>query len=118
MKKLLKQLKSMYLEGGEGNFLQITEDPYYIQVIGGKKAPNLFIDAVSDAHLNEDEFLSDEQKSKILALGFEIEPRSENFSKEMPFSEDKFAEIDETIIKVLEVYGVDPYKAEFELELD
>ena len=118
MKKLVKILKSMYSQGTEDNFLNISKDPYYIQVNGGKKSPHIFIDAVANSHLAEADFLSEDQLQKFAELGFEIEPRSGNLSLEMDFSEQKAPEIDEKIIAALAIYGIDPYKAEFEEEID
>jgi hypothetical protein len=118
MKKLLKTLKSMYNEGGEGNYLIIAKDPYYLQINGGKKTTHIFIDGVNNTHLDEKDHLSEDQITQLKALGFEIEPRSGNFSKELPFSNTSLAEIDEFIIKALDLYQIDPYKAEFELELE
>ena len=118
MKKLVKILKSMYLQGSEDNFLTISKDPYYVQINGGKKSPHIFIDAVSNSHLSEAEFLSEEQLKKFADLGFETEPRSGNLSLEMDFSDAKALEIDEKIIKALEIYGIDPHKAEFEENID
>ena len=107
----------MYNEGGDDNFLTIAQDPYYIQVNAQKKGQQLYVDAVSNAHLQEDDILSEDQIEKIKTLGFEEEEKSNNFSIEMPFGEAKIPEIDGLIIKTLEIYGIDPYKAEFELEL-
>ncbi len=119
MKKISKYLSSIYNEGGDNNFFGIYKDPYYIQVFGGKKAPKVYLDAVSNAHLlEENEKLSDEQIEKLKEMGFEEEPRSNNFSKEFDFSEQKFPELTDFIVKVLEIYGIDPHKAEFEIELD
>ncbi|MHA1647160.1 MAG: TY-Chap domain-containing protein [Promethearchaeota archaeon] len=118
MKLLTKNLKSLYSDGGDGNFLNISRDPYYVQVIGPRKNPVLYIDAVSNEHLTEEEKISDEQTEKIRALGFEEDPRSHNFSIEMPFGENQIPKIDEMIVNVLGIYGVDPYKAEFELTLE
>ena len=118
MKKLLKILKSMYHEGSEGNYLIIVKDPYYIQLNGGKKEPKIFIDAVSNDHLSEEDKLSDAQIKEFFDIGFEEENRSNNLSKEMEFSESNFVEIDKITIKALEIYGIDPYKADFELEIE
>jgi len=107
----------MYNEGGDDNFLTIAQDPYYIQVNAQKKGQALYIDAVSNAHLQEDEFLSEEKEEKIKSLGFEEDPRSNNFSIEVPFGEAKIPEIDAILVKLFEIYGIDPHKAEFELEL-
>ena len=119
MKKISKYLSSIYNEGGDNNFFGIYKDPYYIQVFGGKKAPKVYLDAVSNAHLlKESEKLSDEQIKKLEDMGFEEEPRSNNFSIEFDFSEQKFPELTDFIVKVLEIYEIDPYKAEYEIELD
>ncbi|MHA1718581.1 MAG: hypothetical protein ACTSWX_08250 [Promethearchaeota archaeon] len=119
MKKISKYLKSLYFEGGDNNFFGIYKDPYYIQVIGGKKAPKVYIEAASNEHLDgSDELLSIEQIEKLKEMGFEVEPRSKNFSKEFDFSEQNFPEISEFIVKVLDIYGIDPYKAEFEIDLE
>ena len=118
MKKLVKILKNMYLTGSDDNFLTISKDPYYIQVNGAKKAPKIFIDAVSNSHLAEEEFLSEEQLQKFAELGFETEPRSGNLSLEMDFSDVKAPEIDEKIIKALDIYGIDPHKADFDENID
>ena len=107
----------MYNEGGDDNFLVVAKDPYYIQINAQKKGQQLFIDAVSNDHLQEDEFLSDEQVEKIKGLKLEEDPRSNNFSIEVPFGEAKIPEIDVLIVKLFEIYGIDPYKAEFEVEL-
>jgi len=117
MKKLIKTLKSMYNEGGDDNFLTIAQEPYYIQVNAQKKGQQLYVDAVSNAHLQEDEFLSEEQVEKIKGLGLEEDPQSNNFSIEVPFGEAKVPEIDGLIVKLLEIYGIDPHKSEFDLEL-
>ena len=119
MKKIQKFLKSIYNEGGDNNFFGIYNDPYYIQIFGGRKAPKVYLDAVSNAHLlEENEKLSSEQIEKLEEMGFEEEPRSNNFSKEFDFSEQKIPELTDFIVKVLEIYEIDPYKAEFEIELD
>ena len=118
MKLLTKNLKSLYSDGGDGNFLNISRDPYYVQVIGPRKNPVLYIDAVSNEHLTEEEQISNEQAEEIKALGFEVDLRSDNFTIEMPFSDAEIPKIDEMIVKVLGIYGVDPYKAEFELTLE
>lgn len=108
----------MYLQGSEDNYLIIAKDPYYIQVNGGKKTPKIFIDAVSNAHLAEADHLTEEQLQKFAELGFEPESRSGNLSLELPFSENNLTEIDEKIIKALDIFGIDPYKAEFEENID
>ena len=118
MKKISKYLKSIYNEGGDNNFFGIYKDPYYIQVNGGRKSPKVYLDAVSNAHLEEEEKLSDEQIKKLEEMGFEEESRSNNLSKELDFSEEKVPELTGFIVKVLEIYGIDPYKAEFEIELN
>jgi len=110
MKKISKFLKSIYNEGGDSNFFGIYQDPYYIQVNGGRKASKVYLDAVSNAHLEEKDKLSIEQIEKLEEMGFEEEPKSKNLSKEFDFLTD-------FIVKVLEIYGIDPYKAEFEIEL-
>ena len=117
MKKISKFLKSIYNEGGDSNFFGIYKDPYYIQVNGGKKATKVYLDVVSNAHLEENEQLSTEQIEKLEEMGFQEEPRSNNLSKEFDFSEQKIPELTDFIVKVLEIYGIDPYKAEFEIEL-
>ena len=118
MKKISKFLKSIYNEGGDNNFFGIYQDPYYIQVNGGRKVPKIYLDAVSNAHLDEKDKLSIEQVEKLENMGFEEQPRSNNLSKEFDFSEEKIPEIMDFIVKVLEIYGIDPYKAEFEIELN
>ncbi|MHA1560747.1 MAG: hypothetical protein ACTSPA_01360 [Promethearchaeota archaeon] len=117
MKKISKFLKSIYNEGGDSNFFGIYQDPYYIQVNGGRKASKVYLDAVSNAHLEEKDKLSIEQIEKLEEMGFEEEPKSKNLSKEFDFSEQKIPELTDFIVKVLEIYGIDPYKAEFEIEL-
>ena len=118
MKKISKFLKSIYNEGGDSNFFGIYKDPYYIQVNGGRKETKIYFDVVSNAHLEEDEKLSTEQIEKLEEMGFEEESRSKNLSKEFDFSEEKIPELTDFIVKVLEIYGIDPYKAEFEIELN
>nr|QEE15812.1 hypothetical protein DSAG12_01639 [Candidatus Prometheoarchaeum syntrophicum] len=119
MKKISKYLSSIYNDGGDNNFFGIYKDPYYIQVFGGRKAPKVYLDAVSNAHLLEErEKLSDEKIDKLEEMGFEEEPRSSNFSKEFDFSEQKIPELTDFIVKVLQIYEIDPYKADFEIELD
>lgn len=118
MKKISKYLRSIYNEGGDNNFFGIYQDPYYIQVNGGRKAPKVYLDAVSNTHLEEEERLSTEQIEKLEEMEFEEEPKSKNFTKEFEFSEQKIPELTEFIVRVLEIYGIDPYKAEFEIELN
>ena len=118
MKKISKFLKSIYNEGGDNNFFGIYQDPYYIQVNGARKTPKVYIDAVSNAHLEAEEQLSVEQIEKLDEMGFEEEPRSNNLSKGFDFSEQKIPELTDFIVKVLGIYGIDPYKAEFEIELN
>ena len=119
MKKISKYLSSIYNEGGDSNFFGIYKDPYYIQVFGGRKAPKVYLDAVSNAHLLEEkEKLSIHQIEKLEEMGFEEEPRSSNFSKEFDFSGQKIPELTDFIVKVLEIYEIDPFKADFEIELD
>ena len=117
MKKISKYLNSIYNEGGDNNFFGIYNDPYYIQVNGGRKAQKVYLDAVSNAHLEEEEKLSIEQIEKLNEMEFEEEPKSKNLSKEFDFSEQKIPELTDFIVRVLEIYGIDPYKAEFEIEL-
>ena len=85
---------------------------------GGRKAQKVYLDAVSNAHLEEEEKLSPEQIEKLKEMEFEEEPKSKNLSKEFDFSEQKIPELSDFIVRVLEIYGIDPYKAEFEIELN
>ena len=117
-KKVEKTLKSIILEGDDNNFGHIAADPYYLQITGAKKDPKIFIDAVANSHLAEDEQLTEEQNNKILELGFEIDPRSGNYTIEKTCTQATLKEVAEFIDGVLDIYGIDPNTAEYEIDID
>ena len=119
MKDIAKYIDKMWNQGSDGNFLSLAVEPYFIQIIAPKKGRELYIDAVSNAHLPEKAFLSEEQISEIYKLGFEDAPRSGDFTIALPFGRDSanYEKAAEIVRKLMEIYGMNPKKVDVELVL-
>ncbi len=115
---ITKSLKKLISSGDESSYINIAKDPYYIQINGGKGQDVIFIDAVANPHLDEKDYLSDDQIAAFKALQFEEEPRSGNFVRDFPIKADTVPEATAFIVEVLKIYPIDPHKAEIESDLE
>ena len=118
MKKIQKYLTRLYQSGDEDNFITILDDPFYLQILCGRNSPRLFIVAVSNAHLIEEEKLTKDQEAQILMLGYVIDPKSGNYSIEMPMSLEDIPKIADFIEKTSAIYDINLETADFEEEID
>ncbi len=120
MKSIEYYLEQMWNKGGDSNFLSLADEPYFMQIIAPKKGLELYIDTVSNAHLPDDELLTEDQISQIQDLGFVEAPRSGDFSITLPFGRDKvnYEKIAGIILKLMEIYGMKRKKIDVELVLE
>lgn len=117
-KHIKKNLNEILTQGGDDNFMIMAADEYYIQFNAGKRAEKMYIDAVSNAHLMENDKLSDEQNTKFEGLGFDSEGGKENFGILVENPTDNIDKILKITKDVMEIYGLKQHKYEFEVSLD
>jgi T3SS (YopN, CesT) and YbjN peptide-binding chaperone 3 len=118
-KQIVKSITRLVSEGDESAAINLFGDVYYVQFTPGKNGTSLYLDAVSNAHLGEKDFISEETEKKFLELGFEIEQKTMNFSIVFESAKQKINEIADLVLNVFDnLYNFNHNKLEIEENLD
>lgn len=115
-KKILKGLQTFIKEAEEGGYMLISQGEFFVQVSGDKSSPELFMEAVSNAHLLAKDHLPEEKVKQIFALGVTDEPTSHNYFakyKKDPISLEQMAT---TITGILTIYGCNANRVEVDIQ--
>lgn len=117
---IVDDLRRLLTEGGDGNYLVLSSDVYYVQFAGQPGDTGLHCEAVSDIFLPEDRALSRSGRDRLEALGFAQDSPEENFHRVFDVtSEEALRQIVEKAVSIFEqVYGCGPKPAlDREIEL-
>jgi len=117
---IVDELRRLLTEGGDGNYLVLSSDVYYVQFTGQPGDTGLHCEAVSDVFLPDDRALSEQGRTRMEALGFRQESSGENFHRTFDVASDEaLRHIAGTALSIFEqVYGCGPAPVlEREIEL-
>lgn len=115
-KKILKGLQSFIKEAEEGGYMLISQGEFFVQVSGDKSSPELFMEAVSNAHLLAKDQLPEDKVKQIFALGVTDEPTSHNYFAKFPKDAVSVEKMATVIAGILTIYGCNPNRVEVDIQ--
>ena len=120
MNKIADAIKRAQTEGGDGNAIVVIADTkknYYIQFAMMRGKAEIYAEAVSNKYLKPENALSDEQLSKLEALGWQRN-EGQNYYRNWTANNDEDREaISQDVMRAfIEVYGL-PVNVEVKIEL-
>ncbi len=79
---LTYQITKLVFEGGAGNFLIVSQGPYYVQLMGERGAKQIIAESVGNEYLSPEIRISSEKVNKLNENGFSLQdPADLNYQR-------------------------------------